>query len=134
MPIICFDISGDLEDKITANKFFKDSQERLRTNPLMTGKIKYLDNAMIYIIYMKILTPPYYHYLLISVAVGWIINIFWLFMVGLILWCISFFFWECPLFMELGLKLGLKKAGFKGKIKILTKSKSLERLVLYGSS
>jgi len=128
MPILALEIIGNLEDKGLAKTFFLDSQERLDKSPIMSGRIKSFKFET-YIVDMKILTPPVYWFALTGVVFGLMFNWFWLWIISLSIWAVSFFFWECPIVTYLGLRRGLKKVGFKGKIKALSLRSAIRRII-----
>lgn len=131
MPVIAFEIIGDKEDEITAKKFMLESEERLTKNPIMKGNIRGY-GFKFYVVDMNILTPPFYHYSLITVVAGLIFNISWLWIISLAFWCIGLFFWECPLVTMIGLRSGLKKTGYHGKIKMISLRETVRRIISYG--
>lgn len=113
------------------NDFMKDTKEKLKDydivkNPFKGGIVEFVDKN-IYVIEM---TPVYYNFSVFGYVYILIIYVF----IGLSLWAIPGIilvimglFWSKYFFFFM-LKIGLKKYGYKGKIKLLKNKDLLETL------
>lgn len=126
----------ELENNITATKFMEETDKRLSIDNLVTnpfeGKVKRLEleDKDNYVIVMDPVYPHFYQWGLIGILVTFMIVGFKLsywYLPSLIIYSFGFF-WS-KYFFFIVLYLGLKKAKYTGKVRLLSNKKILRSIV-----
>ncbi len=122
------------QENETVNRFVNLTRERINSDNLIfspfVGTINKIDNLLI--VYIE---PIYYNFTWLPLVAALFIFIY----KGLTYWLLPFlligcctFFWSWP-FYYLLFKAGLRKEGYKGKIKLVRLTKQQKREVLNGA-
>lgn len=125
------------EKKLEAVKFFQDLNEKLSDEDIVKNPFKgslssfYSSDNSFFLLDITPVYPPVWYFMFIPILLGLFFAWFWLFWVGLGLLLVTGFFYS-PLFFALMLLLGLRKKGYKEKIKFLSHKKIIE-VFIFGS-
>ena len=124
--------SLEVEESFTAKQFFNKTRASLIggdliTNPFSNGFVKVIDRNL-YVIGFKPVYPQVWWWGLIWVVMA---NFFgfgnWYWLVAGALFAQALFFIS-PIYILMAI-LGLRKAGYKGKVRIISKAGTIRRLV-----
>lgn len=118
------DFMSEVNDRLTVADLVK--------NPF-TGRVKsaYVGAELYSLVSITPLWPPAYLFGLIIAMIGLILGVTWLLVAGLVFYVIIGFVWT-PLFYALMLRAGLRRNGYKGKVRFFGLKKACEVFV-YGS-
>jgi len=132
MAVIGLKVEGNSETL----RFWKDTEERFAANDLgrnpFETKIKHLSmNETVLII--KPVYPRFWLFGLLPLAIGlffgWKVSIW----IGLSVVFLGVAFWSAP-FYALMLYFGLRKSGYKGKVRFMSMNKIVEEMIEHGSN